>query len=161
MTAHPEHSTTAKALAAAGDAESARDVAALDGAARGVERKLAPTRSGLVERLIYGPAPSAAELQSGAVLANAAAGSERGVVEAALGALEVGGVLRVADQPCRCLRRVAEPRKIERHPVPLVRRPDRVAVDRSMPHETSASRQPEPPHCLRRSPASVAARAQT
>jgi hypothetical protein len=44
--------TAAAALAAAGDAESARDVGALDAAARGVDRKLAATRPGLVERLL-------------------------------------------------------------------------------------------------------------
>jgi alkylation response protein AidB-like acyl-CoA dehydrogenase len=85
-----ETSTTAAALAAAGDAESARDVGALDGAARAVERKLAATRTGLVERLVYGPAPSVAELQSGAVLAGSVAGTEEPVVAAALGCLARG-----------------------------------------------------------------------
>jgi alkylation response protein AidB-like acyl-CoA dehydrogenase len=90
MTAAADNSTTAKALAAAGDQDSARDVAALDGAARGVERKLAAVRSGLVERLLYGPAPAPAELQSGGVLARKVAGSKQAVVEAALGALARG-----------------------------------------------------------------------
>jgi alkylation response protein AidB-like acyl-CoA dehydrogenase len=85
-----ENSTAARALAAAGDQDSARDVAALDGAARGVERKLAATRVGLVERLIFGPTPSVAELQSGAELAHRVAGSQRAVVDAALGALARG-----------------------------------------------------------------------
>jgi alkylation response protein AidB-like acyl-CoA dehydrogenase len=47
MTAATDNSTAAKALAAAGDQDSARDVAALDVAARGVERKLAAVRNGL------------------------------------------------------------------------------------------------------------------
>jgi alkylation response protein AidB-like acyl-CoA dehydrogenase len=90
MTAPPDNSTAAKALAAAGDHDSARDVAALDGAARGVERKLAATHTGLVERLIYGPAPALAELRSGAELAQRVAGSQQAVVEAALGSLARG-----------------------------------------------------------------------
>ena len=44
-------STAAKALEAAGDAEGARDIGALDEASGGADRKLAPTRRGLVERL--------------------------------------------------------------------------------------------------------------
>ena len=83
-------STTSRALAAAGDADSARDVGALDSAAAAVDRKLAPTRTGLVERLVYGPRPSVAELQSGAALAREVAGTERAVVEAALGCLARG-----------------------------------------------------------------------
>ena len=57
----------------------------LDTAARAVDRKLAASRTGLVERLIYGPRPSTAELQSGATLAHAVAGTERAVVDAYLG----------------------------------------------------------------------------
>ncbi len=85
-----QSSTAARALAAAGDADSARDVGALDSAAQAVDRKLAPTRAGLVERLIYGPLPDVAELRSGAALAGSVAGSERAVVEAALGCLARG-----------------------------------------------------------------------
>ena len=85
-----QSSTTARALAAAGDTDSARDVGALDSAARAVDRKLAASRTGLVERLIYGPRPSTAELQSGAALARAVAGTERAVVDAALGSLARG-----------------------------------------------------------------------
>ena len=83
-------STTARALAAAGDADSARDVGALDNAAQAVDRKLAPSRVGLVERLIYGPRPTVAELQSGAAMAGNVAGTERAVVDAALGCLARG-----------------------------------------------------------------------
>ncbi len=82
-----QDSSTARALAAAGDLDSARDVGALDRAAKAVDRKLGASRAGLVERLIYGPPPAAAELQSGAVMANTVAGSERAVVDAALGCL--------------------------------------------------------------------------
>ncbi len=85
-----QSSTTARALAAAGDAESARDVGALDTAAEAVDRKLAPSRTGLVERLMYGPRPTVAELRSGAIMAAEAAGGERAVVEAALGCLARG-----------------------------------------------------------------------
>ncbi len=60
-------STAAKALAAAGDLESARDVSALDEAQRQAAARLGKKRKSLVERLIYGPAPAAEELQSGAV----------------------------------------------------------------------------------------------
>jgi len=85
-----ESSTTARALAAAGDAESARDVGALDRAAQAVERKLAARRVGLVERLIYGPPPAVAELQSGGVMAQAVSGSEEAIVAVALGCLARG-----------------------------------------------------------------------
>jgi alkylation response protein AidB-like acyl-CoA dehydrogenase len=84
------HSTTADALAAAGDQLSARDIGALDAAALGVEKKLAATRSGLVERLIYGPAPSVAELQSGGRLAMALDARQLPAVDAAMACLAAG-----------------------------------------------------------------------
>ena len=59
MTAATDNSTAARALAAAGDHDSARDVAALDGAARGVERKLAATRTGARGALGLRPGPDA------------------------------------------------------------------------------------------------------
>jgi alkylation response protein AidB-like acyl-CoA dehydrogenase len=62
----PTTSTAAAALAAAGDTESARDVSALDDAAQQAARRLGRVRRGLVERLIYGPAPDAEELRGGA-----------------------------------------------------------------------------------------------
>ena len=91
-TASPsETSTAARALAAAGDAESARDVGALDDAAKMAAARLGRKRRGLVERLIYGPPPDTAELQSGA---EAAGRADRGpgdaVVAAALDALGRG-----------------------------------------------------------------------
>lgn len=59
-------SAAAEALAAAGDRSQAEDIAALEAASRGAERKLGTTRSSLVERLIYGPLPDVSELCSGA-----------------------------------------------------------------------------------------------
>jgi alkylation response protein AidB-like acyl-CoA dehydrogenase len=100
-----QSSTTARALAAAGDADSARDVGALDRAAQAVDRKLAPTRTGLVERLIYGPAPRATELQAGALMADDVAGSERALLEAALGCLARGEAFTVDGQLSAALRR--------------------------------------------------------
>lgn len=95
MTTNPPESpaaesTAAKALAAAGDVESARDVGALDLAAKHAAERLGHRQKGLVERLIYGPRPDTAELQSGAIAASRA--GERGapVVAAALAALQRG-----------------------------------------------------------------------
>ncbi|MCR9247180.1 MAG: acyl-CoA/acyl-ACP dehydrogenase [bacterium] len=83
-------STAAQALAAAGDAESARDVGALDDAAKQAAVRLGATKTGLVERLIYGPSPETEELQSGA--AAALKGGELGqpILRAALQSLEQG-----------------------------------------------------------------------
>ena len=83
-------STAAKALAAAGDAESARDVGALDAAAKAAMDRLGATRRCLVERLVYGPAPSAEELQGGARGAKAAAHRGAAAVEAAIATLRRG-----------------------------------------------------------------------
>ncbi len=118
MSATTDNSTAAKALAAAGDQESARDVAALDGAARGVERKLAAVRSGLVERLLYGPVPSMAELQSGAELARRVAGSELGVVDAALGSLARGEAFTADARLSAALRRTVAAEKAFGYTVP-------------------------------------------
>ncbi|MCP5145646.1 MAG: acyl-CoA/acyl-ACP dehydrogenase [Gammaproteobacteria bacterium] len=83
-------STTARALAAAGDAESARDVGALDDVAKAVDQRLGSSRRSLVERLIYGPAPSIDELGSGGRLAREVKHAQQAVVDAALGALATG-----------------------------------------------------------------------
>ncbi len=83
-------STAAKALAAAGDTESARDVGALDAAARQAAARLGRQRRGLVERLIYGPAPDTNELQSGAAGARGAGARGEQVVAAALQCLQRG-----------------------------------------------------------------------
>ncbi|MEO6595328.1 MAG: acyl-CoA dehydrogenase family protein [Planctomycetota bacterium] len=85
-----ETSTAAKALAAAGDAESARDVGALDDAARLAANRLGHRRKSLVERLIYGPAPATEELQSGAFAAQRAGKRGEPVVAAALQCLQRG-----------------------------------------------------------------------
>jgi alkylation response protein AidB-like acyl-CoA dehydrogenase len=118
MTAVTDNSTAAKALAAAGDQDSARDVAALDGAARGVERKLAAVRSGLVERLLYGPAPAVAELQSGAVLARGVAGSELPLIDAALGSLARGDAFTADARLSAALRRTVAAEKAFGYTVP-------------------------------------------
>lgn len=83
-------STAARALAAAGDAESARDVGALDAAARQAAVRLGRKHKGLVERLIYGPAPDAGELQAGALDAQQAGARGEAVVAAALQCLQRG-----------------------------------------------------------------------
>ncbi len=82
-------SMAAQALAAAGDAESARDVGALDDAAEAAKLKLGASKRSLVERLIYGPAPSPDELRGGATFEET---SKRGapVLSAALDCLARG-----------------------------------------------------------------------
>jgi alkylation response protein AidB-like acyl-CoA dehydrogenase len=60
-----ESSISAKALAAAGDAQAARDVGALESAVGAAASKLASRRGSLVRRLIYGPRPGNDELQAG------------------------------------------------------------------------------------------------
>ena len=91
MTTSPKDSTAAQALAAAGDAESARDVGALDDAAQKAAQRLGANKKGLVERLIYGPLPETTELQSGAIGASRADRAAGDVVmAAAMNALEQG-----------------------------------------------------------------------
>ncbi|MFN9704209.1 MAG: acyl-CoA dehydrogenase, partial [Planctomycetota bacterium] len=86
----PAESTAAKALAAAGDADSARDVGALDAAAKQAADRLGRSKKALVERRIYGPAPAAEELQSGALAASKAGARGAPVVAAALASLQRG-----------------------------------------------------------------------
>jgi alkylation response protein AidB-like acyl-CoA dehydrogenase len=83
-------STTARALEAAGDGEGARDIGALDEASGGADRKLAPTRRGLVERLIYGPAPDLEELQAGGRIATELARTPHPALTKALDVLNRG-----------------------------------------------------------------------
>ncbi|HMB74233.1 MAG TPA: acyl-CoA dehydrogenase family protein, partial [Gammaproteobacteria bacterium] len=83
-------STTAAALAAAGDRQSAQDIGALDAAAAAVDRKLGATRVGLVERLIYGPAPSLEELRAGGRIARRLEQLEQPVITTALASLAAG-----------------------------------------------------------------------
>ncbi len=85
-----QESTSAAALAAAGDAEGARDIGALDSAASAVDRKLAPVRNGLVERLIYGPAPSYQELQAGGRACQELESQQHPALQAALECLASG-----------------------------------------------------------------------
>lgn len=82
-------STAARALAAAGDAEQARDVSALDEAALNAQKKLGANRASLVERLIYGPAPDPDELRVTPPLAERRPKGEA-VLDAALGCLSDG-----------------------------------------------------------------------
>ena len=83
-------SATAAALDAAGDSASARDIGALEAATEAVDRKLATTQKGLVERLIYGPAPGVDELRSGGRLDRRLSAQNKPVVEAALASLAAG-----------------------------------------------------------------------
>jgi alkylation response protein AidB-like acyl-CoA dehydrogenase len=87
----PSHgSTTAAALEAAGDEVSARDIGALDAAAEAVERKLAATKTSLVERLIYGPAPDIDELRAGGRVSRHLDRQAKPIVAAALARLAAG-----------------------------------------------------------------------
>jgi alkylation response protein AidB-like acyl-CoA dehydrogenase len=89
--AAPDTRTAAeRALAAAGDLESARDVGALDQAALAAQRRLGRGQRSLVERLIYGPAPSPAELQSGARISAGESTAGRALVDAAIACLARG-----------------------------------------------------------------------
>ncbi len=83
-------STTSIALEAAGDSESARDIGALDDVAQAVDKKLAASRSGLVERLIYGPAPDDTELQSGGRVCSRLRQQQQPVVDAAIACMANG-----------------------------------------------------------------------
>ncbi|MEM7200307.1 MAG: acyl-CoA dehydrogenase family protein [Planctomycetota bacterium] len=104
-TSAPLASTAAQALEAAGDAQSARDVGALDDAALAAQRKLARTERGLVERLLYGPAPSATELQSGAAVAETDSPQATAVVDAAVSCLTRGEAFTADGKLSAALRR--------------------------------------------------------
>lgn len=86
----PALSTAAQALAAAGDAEQARDVAALDDVATRAAQRLGRAKQSLVERLIYGPLPPVEELGSGARISAQAGETGKDVLDAALGCLAKG-----------------------------------------------------------------------
>ena len=86
----PAASTAAMALAAAGDAESARDVSALDASAQQAAMRLGAKQKSLVERLIYGPAPALEELQSGARAHHAAEPRGAAAVEKAIACMRAG-----------------------------------------------------------------------
>jgi alkylation response protein AidB-like acyl-CoA dehydrogenase len=99
-------STTARALQAAGDGEGARDIGALDEASGGADRKLAPTRRGLVERLIYGPAPDLEELQAGGRVATGLARHPHPALASALEVLNRGEAFTADGRLSGELRRV-------------------------------------------------------
>lgn len=86
----PTGSTAAQALAAAGDAQQAQDVAALDDSAAAAQRRLGASRRGLVERLVYGPSPKPEELASGAKIGSTLSKEGKAVVDAALRCLAKG-----------------------------------------------------------------------
>ena len=112
-------STTAEALEAAGDQLSARDIGALDAAISGVERKLAPSRPGLVERLIYGLAPGVSELQSGARLAQQLKSEEQPIVDAALGCLAMGQAFTADGRLAARLRNTVAKHKAYGYTIPI------------------------------------------
>lgn len=59
-------SAATEALIAAGDAAQAEDVAALEAASAGAQRRLQPSRKSIVERMMFGDTPELSELYSGA-----------------------------------------------------------------------------------------------
>ncbi|ADZ92163.1 acyl-CoA dehydrogenase family protein [Marinomonas mediterranea] len=65
MSNYSQDSVSAEALKAAGDSAQAEDVSVLEAAANAADRRLAATKSSLVERMIYGPQPDIEELCSG------------------------------------------------------------------------------------------------
>ncbi|MEM8713179.1 MAG: acyl-CoA dehydrogenase family protein, partial [Planctomycetota bacterium] len=107
-------STAAQALAAAGDAEQAKDVAALDDSAIAAQKRLGASRASLVQRLVYGPVPKPAELSSGAQIAKANGGkglSKAGqdLVKAAIGCIGRGEAFEADSKLSAALRKaVAE-----------------------------------------------------
>lgn len=88
--ADPKASMAAQALEAAGDAAQAQDVAALDDAAAGAAMRLGAAQTSLVQRLIYGPQPSGAELASGAAGGDGLDPAGQAVIDAALGCMADG-----------------------------------------------------------------------
>ncbi len=85
-----KRSSAAEALAAAGDREAAEDIGGLDAAAGAADARLAAVRSGLVERLIYGPLPDIDELRAGGRIAAELEGRTHPVLAAALAKLGEG-----------------------------------------------------------------------
>ncbi len=118
----PGHSATAAALAAAGDSAGARDVGDLDAALSGADRKLAPTRRGLVERLIFGPLPSAAELGAGGASDHRLRASEpprvSAIVDAALAGLAAGEAFTVDGKLATAIRTRVAAQKAYGYTVP-------------------------------------------
>lgn len=112
-------STTSNALEAAGDRESARDIGALDDAALAVDRKLAASRSSLVQRLIYGPQPGNEELQSGGRICLQLQQTDQPVVEAAMASLGRGEAFTLEGKISDQLRQVVAAEKAYGMTVPV------------------------------------------
>ncbi len=104
-TTDPGTSTAARALAAAGDAQSAQDVGALDDAALAAQRKLGRSTTGLVERLIYGPVPTTDELASGTRIATAPSAAVDTLVDTAIDCLRRGEAFTADGRLSAALRR--------------------------------------------------------
>jgi len=101
----PQNSLSARALAAAGDMEAARDVGALDSAAGAVASRLATRRSSLVGRLIYGPRPGNDELQAGGRACAALDDVTHPALTAALRCLAAGAAFSADKKLSEALRR--------------------------------------------------------
>lgn len=80
-------STTSEALKAAGDERLADDVEGLENAANAVDQKLGRHTSSLVERMIFGPAPTAEELSQGGQVSREGDVGPHPIVQEALSAL--------------------------------------------------------------------------
>ncbi|MDH5359780.1 MAG: acyl-CoA/acyl-ACP dehydrogenase [Gammaproteobacteria bacterium] len=113
------HSTTAEAMAAAGDIQSANDIASLDTATRAADEKIAANKTGLVERLIYGPRPGLEELQSGAHLAHKLESKQSEIVEAALDCLTKGQAFSSDGKLSTELRKTVTEHKAYGYTVPM------------------------------------------
>ena len=111
-------STAAQALEAAGDAEQARDVAALDDSALAAQARLGTVRPSLVQRLIYGPRPATSELASGTRIGNALSPAGRAVVEAALDCMARGEAFEANTKLSAELRRAVAEEKAYGFTVP-------------------------------------------
>ena len=114
-----EQSTTSTALEAAGDSESARDIGALDAAAKGVEQKLAARQNSLVERLIYGPAPAIEELQSGGRVCRELQQQDQPLVDVAVDCLARGEAFTLDGKISKQLRDLVTEEKAYGFTVPL------------------------------------------
>lgn len=112
-------SLTSAALDAAGDRESARDIAALDEVAQAVDKKLSATQSSLVERLIYGPQPSIHELQSGARVCKSLQQAEHSVVDEAMACMAKGEAFTAEGKIAGQLRQLMTDQKAYGYTVPV------------------------------------------
>lgn len=112
-------SLTSAALDAAGDKESARDIGALDKVANAVDQKLGATRSSLVQRLIYGPAPSNEELQSGGRTCRYLQSEEQPAIEAALACMGRGEAFTAEGKIADALRESVNTEKAYGFTVPV------------------------------------------